>query len=276
MRSVVGAARVLGLLVFLVGALVLTVGFFPWLSQSARGRQTRHWSRLLLAIAGVRVAVVGAPADVELAESGVAPGSAGRMVLANHVSWVDIFAINAALPSRFVAKAEIGRWPGVGWVVSAAGTLYIERGRRHAVASMNDRVAAHLQLGETVAVFPEGTTTAGDTLLPFHSNLVAPAIEVGAEVWPVAVSYSEAGRPTRAAAYIDEMTLLKSLWQIVTARGLVARVSLLPAVATPDGTRHAITEAARMHIAADLGLMVEPRRRAGERQRAAQGAQAAG
>lgn len=276
MRSVVGAARVLGLLVFLVGALVLTVGFFPWMSQAARGRQTRRWSRLLLAIAGVRVEVVGAPADAGLAASGVVPGSAGRMVLANHVSWIDIFAINAALPARFVAKAEIGRWPGVGWVVSAAGTLYIERGRRHAVASMNDRVAAHLKLGETVAVFPEGTTTAGDTLLPFHSNLVAPAIEVGAEVWPVALSYAEDGRPSQVAAYIGEMTLVSSLWQIVTARDLVARVSVRPAIATPDGTRHAITEAARMSIAADLGLVVEPRRRAGERQRAAQDAQAAG
>lgn len=267
MRSVLGVARVLGLLGFLAGVLVLTVGFFPWMSQTQRGRQTRRSSQLLLAIAGVRVQVAGVPVSAGLADTGVAPGSRGRMVLANHVSWADIFAINAALPARFVAKAEIGRWPGVGWVASAAGTLYIERGRRHAVASMNDRVAAHLKLGETVAVFPEGTTTAGDTLLPFHSNLVAPAIEVGAELWPVAVSYTEAGRPSQAAAYIGEMTLLQSLWQIVTARKLVARVSLLPAIATPDGTRHALTEAARMSIAAELGLAVEPRRRAGERAR---------
>ncbi len=265
MRVWLAGLRMVGMCAYLVGVLILTAGFFPWFSQSWRGRNTRRWARLLLWITGVRLRVSGRELPEALACTGVEAWSQGRLVLANHVSWLDIFAIDAALPARFIAKAEIGRWPLVGWMVTAAGTLYIERGRRHAVASMNDHVAAHLKQGETVAVFPEGTTTAGDTLLPFHSNLVAPAIEVGCEIWPVALRYTEAGRPTSTPAYVGDVSLLASVWRIVSARQLEVEVAFLPAVPARDATRHALTEAARQSVAAHLGLAVEPRRRAAER-----------
>lgn len=265
MSSLIGAVRLLGLVFFLFGALVLTVVFFPWFSQARRGRATRWWSRLLLGIAGMRLRTAGRELPRELAESGVADWTSGRLVLANHISWIDIFALNAALPSRFVAKAEIGRWPLVGKMVGAAGTLYIERGRRHAVASMNDHVASHLKRGETVAVFAEGTTTSGDTLLPFHSNLVAPAIEVGCEVWPVALAYRSGGERSLAPAYVGELSLAQSVWQIVSTPGLEVEVAFLEPQDAADGTRHEVTEAARMAIARHLGLAVEPRRRAAER-----------
>ncbi len=131
-------------------------------------------------------------------------GPAGS-ALANHVSWLDIFAINAMLPSRFIAKAEIGKWPLLGVLVSRSGTLFIERGRRHAVAAMNKTVREHLKLGETIVVFAEGTTTDGSELLPFHSNVIAPALDVGAEIWPIAIRYTERGKRSAAAAFIDEM-----------------------------------------------------------------------
>ncbi|MEG2155660.1 MAG: lysophospholipid acyltransferase family protein [Burkholderiaceae bacterium] len=265
MRVVLALLRALGLCGFLLGLLSVTVFVFPWVSQSARGRQSRWWARLLLGIAGVRLRVSGRELPVELSFTGVEAGSQGRLVLANHISWLDIFALTAVLPARFVAKAEIGRWPLVGAMVTAAGTLYIERGRRHAVASMNDHVVTHLKRGETVAVFPEGTTTLGDTLLPFHSNLVAPAIEVGGEIWPVALRYTEAGEFSRVASYAGELTLVQSIWQIVQARELEVEIAFLPVVPAHGATRHALTEAARMSVASHLGLAVEPRRRAAER-----------
>jgi 1-acyl-sn-glycerol-3-phosphate acyltransferase len=187
------------------------------------------------------------------------PGQPGRLLLINHISWIDIFAINAVLPARFVAKAEIGRWPLLGTLVTLAGTLYIERGRRHAVHAVNHKVAEHLQLGESVALFPEGTTTDGSELLPFHSNLIAPVMEAGGQVWPVALRYTEDGRPSRAAAFIGDDTLARSIWNILTARRLAIEVALLDPVAA-DGethpTRHHVAQAARERIAAYLGIGV--------------------
>ncbi|MCS7100215.1 MAG: 1-acyl-sn-glycerol-3-phosphate acyltransferase, partial [Burkholderiaceae bacterium] len=188
------------------------------------------------------------------------PGTKGRLLLANHVSWIDVFAILSTLPCRFVAKAEIGRWPLLGWLVTLVGTLYIERGRRHAVAAINQRVRERLAAGEAVAVFPEGTTTDGSTLLPFHANLLAPALELGCEVWPLALRYTDGGRPTRAAAFVGEMALPTSLWNILTARELQIEVALLAPIATNPGghTRHEVAARARARIAEYLGLAVEP------------------
>ncbi len=193
-----------------------------------------------------------------LQRDGIDPLTTGRLALANHVSWLDIFAINAVMPSRFVAKAEIGKWPLLGLLVSRGGTLYIERGRRHAVAAMNRTVSEHLKLGETVVVFGEGTTTDGSELLPFHSNLIAPAIDVGAAIWPIAIRYTERGKRTSAAAFIDEMGLITSLARILVAQQLAVEVAVLPPILTTDALhRHAIARAARASIAQQLGIESE-------------------
>jgi 1-acyl-sn-glycerol-3-phosphate acyltransferase len=250
--------RVAGLLTLLIAGLVIAGLAYPWLAQPRRNRITRRWSALLLAVCGARLSVCG-DLPALLARSGMVPGQPGRLLLINHISWIDIFAVNAVLPSRFVAKAEIGRWPLLGTLVTLAGTLYIERGRRHAVHAVNHKVAEHLQLGESVALFPEGTTTDGSELLPFHSNLIAPVMEAGGQVWPVALRYTEDGRPSRAAAFIGDDTLVRSIWNILTARRLAIEVALLDPVAA-DGethpTRHHVAQAARERIAAYLGIGV--------------------
>ena len=183
----------------------------------------------------------------------------GRLALANHISWLDIFAINAILPSRFVAKAEIGKWPLLGLLVSRSGTLYIERGRRHAVAAMNKTVREHLKLGETIVVFAEGTTTDGSVLLPFHSNVIAPALDGDAEVWPIALRYTERGNRSSAAAFIGEMGLFTSFARILVADQLVVEVAVLQPIFKSDAAnRHAIARAARTAIAQHLGITDEP------------------
>jgi 1-acyl-sn-glycerol-3-phosphate acyltransferase len=144
--------------------------------------------------------------------------------------------------------------------VTRSGTLYIERGRRHAVASMNHKVRDHLKAGESIGLFPEGTTTDGTELLPFHSNLLAAAVEIGAPVWPLAIRYTERGMPTDAAAFIGEMGLLTSLAKILSARDLVIRITVLPAIAvTHNQNRHAVASAAREAIGRALGLQQEER-----------------
>jgi 1-acyl-sn-glycerol-3-phosphate acyltransferase len=255
MRRVFAPLRVLLLVLHIVDGLLITALVFPWLAQPTRNRVIAAWSRGLLHVCGARLRLAGFALDPRLARTGALPAQPGRLLLANHVSWIDVFAILGAIPSRFVAKSEIGGWPLIGWLVTLVGTLYIERGRRHAVAAMNHRVRDRLRAGETVAVFPEGTTTDGSTLLPFHSNLIAPALEVGCEIWPVALRYLERGSPSRAAAFVGEMALLNSLWNILAARGLQIEVAFLPPVpAVAGATRHHLAAVAREEIARQLGF----------------------
>lgn len=245
--------RVAMLLLHVLAGLGIAATVFPWLAQPGRNRIIRGWSRLLLLICGVRLRLAGLPLPTAVAQTGI--GDGGRMLLANHVSWIDPFALNAAVPSRFVAKAEIGDWPLLGRLVTRVGALYIERGRRHAVASMNHRVRDRLRAGETVAVFPEGTTTDGRSLLPLHSNLIAPALEVGAECWPVALRYSEDGESSTAAAFIGEMSIVASLWNILVARRLQVEVAFLEPVPTAGARdRHHVAEVAAERIAAWLDV----------------------
>ena len=235
--------------------LATVVAVFPWITQVSRNRINQQWSRILIAIAGARVMASGLTLTAAVRRDGVETTSGGRLVLANHISWLDIIAINAVLPSRFIAKAEIREWPVLGVLVSRSGTLYIERGRRHAVAAMNQTVREHLQSGETIVVFAEGTTTDGSGLLPFHSNLIAPAIDVGAAIWPLAIRYTERGERSSAAAYIGEMGILTSLAKVLVARRLLIEVAVLAPITTvgmPD--RHAIARAARGAIANHLGV----------------------
>jgi 1-acyl-sn-glycerol-3-phosphate acyltransferase len=262
MRALIAPLRVLALLAHILIGLAIALAIFPWQSQRRRNPTIRVWSRVLLAICGMRLRVAGAALDPELARSGTVDWAPGRLLIANHISWIDVFAILATLPGRFVAKSEIRRWPLLGWLVSLVGTLYIERGRRHAVAAINHRVRDHLKAGEVIAVFPEGTTTDGAELLPFHSNLIAPALEIGCDVWPVALRYTERGAPSRAPAFIGAMGLVTSLWNILVARDLAVEVALLPPIGTTaDRSRHHVAHAAQYAIASHLGVAMPPHRR---------------
>ncbi len=258
MRYVFAPLRVVGLLLHIIAGLAILAVAFPWLAQPKRNRIIRRWSRLLLAFCGTRLRVTGVGLDPELAQGGVLLKSHGRLLLSNHVSWIDVFAIDGAIPSRFVAKSEIGRWLLLGPLVTRSGTLYIERGRRHAVAEMNRRVRDRLHAGETVAVFPEGTTTDGFSLLPFHSNLIAPALEAGCEIWPVVLRYTERGSPSSAAGFVGEMGLVTSLWNILVARDFQIEVEFLAPIAIgADTNRHRIAHEARVAIATALGVTID-------------------
>lgn len=257
-RVALAPLRLLGLVFLLLAGLPIAAFVFPWLAQPARNRTIRRWSALLCAVCGLRVRRAGVALPADLADTGMQAWSPGRLVLANHVSWIDIFALNAMLPGRFVAKAEIGRWPLLGRLVALSGTIFIERGRRHAVAAINHRVRDCLKAGESVVVFPEGTTTDGTHLLPFHSNLLAPAVDTGAPIWPVALRYTSDGRPTRAPAFVGEQTLPESLWAILTAPRLAIEIAVLAPIEPKGATRHHLAALAEAAIAAHLEVPIVP------------------
>jgi 1-acyl-sn-glycerol-3-phosphate acyltransferase len=243
MRLVVAAWRLLRAASHMLhGVLVIAVRFRA-LDNGERMQRVQWWSAKFLHVLGVSLVVGGAPR----------PGA--KLLVANHVSWLDILAINAAVPACFVSKSEIRRWPVVGWLATSAGTLYIERAQRRDAMRVVHRIAEAFQAGDTLAVFPEGTTTDGRELLPFHANLLQGAIATHTPVQPLALRYSDdVHRISPSAAYAGDTTLWRSIAMIVWARGLTAHVDLLEAHGNPHGERRALARQLRCAIAARLGI----------------------
>jgi 1-acyl-sn-glycerol-3-phosphate acyltransferase len=184
---------------------------FPRLPKSGRDRRVQAWARGMLTKLGIELQLVGAPAQ-----------SGPMLVVSNHVSWVDILALHAVCHCRFVSKADVARWPVLGTMASGAGTLYVRRESRRDAMRVLPRIAQALRDGDILAVFPEGTTGDGSVVLPFHSSLIQAAIAAEAPVQPVALSIIDgrSGRPSRAASYMGEESLLGSLWRTLRARSL--------------------------------------------------------
>jgi 1-acyl-sn-glycerol-3-phosphate acyltransferase len=242
MRSLLAAWRLLrAVLHVLHGMLVMTR--FPQLSAAARHERIRWWSAGLLRAVGMTVEV-----------SGVAPRPGATLVVANHVSWIDIAAIHAAAPhARFVSKADVLAWPLLGWLIKNAGTLFIERERKRDAVRVVHAMAQAMQAGDTVAVFPEGTTGSGPELLPFHANLLQAAIATATPVQPIVLRFADAAQAySPAAVYIGDTTLLQSLWRVACARGLTAHVHVMPPISTTHADRRALALHLRELMAAEL------------------------
>lgn len=217
--------------------------FSRWdnLDASTRRRKHLEWSQGLLRDLGVQLEVHGQPHP------------SAKLVVGNHVSWLDIIAINAVMPSRFVSKAEVAHWPLVGRLVTAAGTLYLVRERRRDAMRVLGLMAKALQEGDTVAVFPEGTTGPGGHIMPFHANLLQAAIDAPAPVQPVVIAYRERGHAVSpSAAYVGDTDLLQSLWMIVTARQLTVRVEFLDARTVAHADRRTLSEQLHQDMVASL------------------------
>lgn len=212
--------RLLGHL--LVGALTVLL-LFPFLDQAERGRRLVRWAGHFLTVLGVRVTVKGHPPTVR---------GGGALIVANHVSWLDIHVIHSLLPARFISKAEVRNWPVIGWLADkAGGTLFLERTRKSDAKRMNEVMATHLLEGDCLALFPESTTSDGRGLLPFFPSLFQPAVAAEAAVWPARIRYLDAaGRYCHDAAYYGDMSLATSLANILRAGGIVAEIEFLPAI----------------------------------------------
>lgn len=183
---------------------------FPRMDEAARHMQVQRWSRHMLRVLGIRLLVKGA-SDV-----------AGPLLLvANHISWLDITALHAARFCRFVSKSDVRAWPVIGLLAAGVGTLFIQRESRRDAMRMVQRMAEQLQGGDVMAVFPEGTTSDGQSLLPFHGNLLQAAIAAEAPVQPVALHFEDdQGQMSLAPCYIGDDTLLASVWRTLCTPGI--------------------------------------------------------
>jgi 1-acyl-sn-glycerol-3-phosphate acyltransferase len=215
----------------------------PWLGAARRQRLVGRLSGGVLAVMGVRLETRGAAATGPV------------LVVANHVSWLDVQVLNAVRSLRFVAKSETRRWPICGGIAAGFDTIFLERGNVRDAARVKARVASALAAGQSVAVFPEGTTTDGRSLGRFYAALFEAAIEAGVPVQPIALRYPRAdGAANPAAAFVDDMTFLESLLLVAREPRLVARLTFAPAIDTSTRCRRRLAAQARRAIAEALDL----------------------
>ena len=230
---------------FVHAAGVAGVGY-PLMAPARRRLALQRWSAKLIRHLGAHLSVHGEPPQH--------PGAA-FMLVANHVSWLDIFAINAAVPARFVAKSEVRKWPLVGWLCVKADTLFIERDRRRDLARLDELVAAALRNDAGMGVFLEGTTTDGSVVLPFHSSLLRPAQLANAPVYPVAIQYQRSdGSLCTEAAYDGDKSALDTLRLMLTQHEFHAHVHFLPPLAAAGMHRKELARRARAMIVERLEL----------------------
>jgi 1-acyl-sn-glycerol-3-phosphate acyltransferase len=217
---------------------------FPLANQAGRERRIKKWSIQLLGICGVKVKIAHATSQ---------PPAPCALIVANHVSWLDVFVMNSFHPCRFVAKSEIRDWPALGWLSARSGTIFIARGRIRDVRRIFEGVVASIKAGEHVAFFPEGTTSAQGTLLPFHPNLFEAAIDADVPIQPFSIRYLDASRRLHSVVdFIGDMSFAQSMIAILKTGGITAELTRLPLIEVTGGHRRELAKAAQQAIAASL------------------------
>jgi 1-acyl-sn-glycerol-3-phosphate acyltransferase len=237
------AAWRLSQLIWLLAWGFATIRFaFPRWSEDKRRTVKQAWSAKLLDALGVKPVICSAE---------LPPGT---LIVSNHISWLDVFVINAFTPSCFVCKNDVKSWPFIGKLVAYSGTMFIERGSRTAAARSAHAIAARLSAQERVAIFPEGTTTQGTSILPFQAALFQAALDAGVPVQPVALRYLDAhGEHCFAPAYSGDTGFGESLLAIARTSGLRAELHWLE-ILPPKHERRELTRQAESAISKALGM----------------------
>ncbi|MFI6327775.1 lysophospholipid acyltransferase family protein [Micromonospora chersina] len=235
------AGRLLGVLGMLLAGVGLAA-LLPLLSAGGRRAALRGWARWTLRALGVRLLVRGR----------LPRGRA--LLVANHVSWLDVLAVLAVAPARMLAKREVRDWPVVGALAAAAGTVFVDRSRPRDLPGTVGRVAGALRAGHSVAVFPEGTTWCGAAggCRPgrgFRPAVFQAAVDAGAPVVPLGLGYRYAGDPSTLPAFLGEETLWESARRVLAARDLTVAVTVAAALHPAGGAdRRALARAAESAI----------------------------
>lgn len=226
------------------GALTVALRF-PRASADERRQLNRAWSLKMLRLCGLKLVVHNDAARLD----------AGALVVSNHVSWIDIYVINAWRPTPFVSKAEVGHWPLIGWFARHLDTVFIERGKRSDAKRIMHELATRLERGELMCLFPEGTTSDGLALKPFHSNLFQAAVSACRPVQPICLMYEDVhGRQTTAPAYIDDVSLKDSLDMLLKGGPITAHVYVGDAI-EPGTDRRQLAAHAQEAVLASLDAM---------------------
>ncbi|MEW2567977.1 lysophospholipid acyltransferase family protein [Streptomyces sp. NPDC047070] len=252
-RAVAAVPRAVLRLVSLLFVVATGIALIPVVARipaGLRDRLIRRWCRTIVRAAGVRLRTTGA-----------APPTGGLLLVANHISWLDIPLLAAVRPARMLAKAEIRKWPVAGALTASSGALFIDRDRLRALPETVGRIARSLRAGGAVVVFPEGSTWCGRAQGRFRRAAFQAALDADAAVQPVRLHYRyDGGAVSTAPAFVGSDSLLTSVWRVVSARDLVAEVRVgpvLPPGSAPD--RRTLARAAET-VAVHSGCAVHPGR----------------
>ena len=203
-------------------------------------RMIRWWSTALLRVFGLR--------SVRFGEPLVDP----VLFVANHTSWIDIEMLHTQRAACFVAKAEIARWPLVGWMAATGGTIFHRRGSNHSLASVMQVMVERLRGGRSVAVFPEGGSGFHGVLKVFHARIFQAALDAEVPVQPVALRFARQGRRIIDAGFREKETFMGNIIRMLGEAPMDAEVHFLkPVPASPDARRR-MAEQSRERIAAAL------------------------
>ncbi len=203
-------------------------------------RIVRYWSRNLLDMLRVKFEAHGYHHSADMH---------GRLLVANHVSWLDVIALNAVVPACFVAKLDVRSWPLLGWLCHRVGTLFINRDSRRDSMNINLKISGLLKQGKCIALFPEGTSTDSELPGQFHSSLLQGAIDVDSTICPVAIRYHDgAGKANGDAAFVGDMSFIQSLWKILCSPSLHVTLLYLPLLPCTGKNRRLLASQAQGSI----------------------------
>ncbi len=198
------------------------------------------WLRGAAAMLKIRLQVEGTPLDAPV------------LIVGNHISWLDVIVLGAQLPVTFVAKREVAAWPLLGMLAQCGGTLFVDRRRARVMAVTVEQISQRLSAGGRVVVFPEGTTTTGDSVLPFKAGLFQAAIRADRPVQPVEIRYLRGAAV--AAPFVGDDHFIGSLWCLLCLSEVPVRVVWHPPLW--DGNRGQLANRARQAILA--GRTMDP------------------
>jgi len=230
-----------------LSAILVTTSWF--VQQSRRGRYKARfqqvWARVLCAVLGIRVEVVG---DVPRGWSGLA--------VANHLGYADILVLGSILPGTFVSKADVARWPLVGFLASIAGTVFVDREDRAAAGAFAADLRTRIVSGDNILLFPEGTSTRGDTILPFKTIPFAAVAGIsGATVLPLHIDVVEIGGASAtgllrdAVCWHGDAELAPHLLRMLDLRGIRFRVVLGAPIPCDGRGRKELARESRVRVA---------------------------
>ena len=223
---------------------------FPRLSRDRQLEEIRLWSKATLEVLGVQVVH---ETSLTMKSDDTLP----RLVVANHVSWVDALVIQTIQPSIFVAKAEVRRWPIVGSIASGCGVVFVNRGSPSSARRMVTELSSALQHGYCVAGFPEGTSSEGHSVSLFHANLFETAIQHHLPVQPLAIRYCNphTGDWCSKAAFTGDIGFVQSLHQVLSSSGIQAKVHLGEWLSSEGHSRKSLAQLSQRSVSSQLAQL---------------------
>ena len=230
--------RYFALVVLVFYGLLVIVGLFPFLKHNRRWSIVSSWARGVVAVLGVRVLIYGKP-----------PENGPFFTVCNHISWLDIPIVHSFLRVNFIAKADVRRWPIIGFLASRAGTVFIERRRVRDLKNVGKVLENLILSGESVFLFPEGTTSRGDDVLPFRSSLLQVAVNSNIAVLPVSIRYlTENHTMNYKPAYVANDSFFDTLSRIVASPKTFVELRVLETVNPSNFNRRALATLLRERI----------------------------